>query len=380
MTFEELTTIRHTLHRLGELSGNESRTAGFLADELAACKPDELITGLGGHGLAVVFNGLEPGPTVLFRGDIDALPLPEHPGVPFPCDNPGVSHKCGHDGHMTMLLGLARELAISRPRSGRAVLLFQPAEETGAGAQLVLDDPAFAPLRPDRVLGIHNLPGFPLGAVVLRKGPFASASRGLTISLSGASSHAAEPEAGRSPALAAATLVQAFSSLPQFETGYGTAAKVTIVGIEVGGPAFGTSPGEGRVMATLRALSDETIDRLAQRCFELVEGISTAHGLAFDLAWSEMFPATVNDPRIIDLVALAAKDRGMTVTEAEAPFAWSEDFGHFTAAFPGALVGLGAGIDHPALHHPRYDFPDDLLPLGVAFWRQALNVLLSHSP
>lgn len=380
MTPENLTAVRHKLHRLAELSGSESRTAGFLADELAACGPDSLVTGLGGHGLAAVFNGREPGPTVLLRCDIDALPLPEQTGIAHPSDSPEVSHKCGHDGHMTMLLGLARELAESRPGNGRAVLLFQPAEETGAGARRVLDDPAFAPLRPDRVLGIHNLPGHPLGAVVLRKGPFASASRGLTISLSGASSHAAEPQAGRSPALAAATLVQALSSLPQVETGYGTAAKVTIVGIDVGGPAFGTSPGEGRVMATLRAFSDETIDRLAQRCSELVSGISAAHGLAFDLNWTEIFPATINDPHIIDLLALAAKGGGLEVTEPKAPFAWSEDFGHFTAVFPGALVGLGAGTGHPALHHPEYDFPDDLLPVGVAFWRQALDVLLSHSP
>jgi amidohydrolase len=378
MTPGQLVTIRHELHRLAELSGAEAGTAAFLARQLAACRPDRLTEGLGGHGLAAVFAGRESGPTVLLRSDIDALPLPERPGHPSPSATPGVSHKCGHDGHMTMLLGLARELAETRPRRGRAVLLFQPAEETGAGARRVLDDPAFAPLRPDRVLGVHNLPGYPLGTVVLRDGPFAAASRGLTVFLEGASSHAAEPEAGRSPAQAAAQLVQALGALPQFETSLGAAAKVTVVGIDVGGPHFGTSPGAGRVMVTLRSHADQVMDRLAARCHELAAGIAAAHGLKHRLAWSEIFPATVNDPETVGRVAAAAESLGLDVARPARPFAWSEDFGHFTADHPGALVGLGAGEDLPALHHPDYDFPDDLLPFGVAFWRAALAAQLDR--
>lgn len=381
MSQGDLTEIRFELHRRAELAGAEIRTAEFLADNLMACQPEQLITGLGGHGLAAVFagklDGKETGPTVLLRCDTDALPLPDRADLAHFSHNEGVSHKCGHDGHMTMMLGLAQRLAQARPPRGRAVLLFQPAEETGAGARNVLDDPAFAQLRPDISLGLHNLPGFPLGTVVLRDGAFAAASCGLTISLTGASSHAAEPEAGRSPAPAAAALVQALSTLPQLETGLSEAAKVTVVGITVGGPAFGTSPGTGKVMATLRAFSDEAIERLSRRCADLAAGIAAAYGLDWEVTWSEDFPATVNDPDVVASVQTAAEAAGLAVVRPAAPFAWSEDFGHFTAAGPGALVGLGAGLEQPPLHHPDYDFPDALLPVGVDFWHKALHHLLS---
>lgn len=377
MSQGDLTEIRHELHRRAELSGAEIRTAEFLAATLTACQPDQLITGLGGHGLAAVFTGKQGGPTVLLRCDTDALPLPDRTDLGHLSHLEGVSHKCGHDGHMTMMLGLAQRLAQARPPQGRAVLLFQPAEETGAGARSVLDDPAFAQLRPDISLGLHNLPGFPLGTVVLRDGAFAAASRGLIISLTGASSHAAEPEAGCSPAPAAAALVQALSALPQLETGLFEAAKVTVVGIAVGGPAFGTSPGTGQVMATLRAFSELAIERLSRRCAELAGGIAAAYGLDWELTWSEDFPATVNAPEVVAAVQAAAEAAGLAVVKPAAPFAWSEDFGHFTAAGPGALIGLGAGLKQPPLHHPDYDFPDALLSIGVDFWHQVLHDLLS---
>ena len=356
----------------------ENRTAEYLGITLAACDPDQLVTGLGGHGLAAVFKGRGNGPTVLLRCDTDALPLPDGPGLAYQSEIEGVSHKCGHDGHMAMMLGVAQRLARKRPEQGRAVLLFQPAEETGAGARAVLDDPAFADLRPDVSLGLHNLPGFPLGEVVLREGAFAAASRGLTITLTGVSSHAAEPEAGLSPAPAAASLVQALSALPQLETGLSESAKVTVVGITVGGPAFGTSPGDGRVMATLRTFSDVAMERLSRRCADLAEGVAKAFGLGWELTWSEDFPATVNDPSVVTTVEAAAMASGLNVVKAATPFAWSEDFGHFTAAGPGALVGLGSGLEQPPLHHPDYDFPDSLLPIGVDFWHHTLHHLLSQ--
>jgi len=375
----DLTKIRHELHRRAELSGTEIRTADFLCTTLTACRPDQLLTGLGGHGLAGVFEGRRSGSTVVLRCDTDALPLPDRPDLAYQSEAESVSHKCGHDGHMTMMLGVAQQLAQARPEQGRAVLLFQPAEETGAGARAVLDDPAFARLLPEISLGLHNLPGFPLGAVVLREGAFTAASRGLTISLTGTSSHAAEPEAGRSPAPAAAALVQALSALPQLEPGLSEPAKVTVVGIAVGGPAFGTSPGAGQVMATLRAFSDVAMERLSRRCADLVAGIAAAHGLGWDLTWSEDFPATVNDPWVVAAVETAAVAGGLSVVRPAAPFAWSEDFGHFTAAGPGALVGLGAGLEQPPLHHPDYDFPDALLSVGVDFWHSILHHLLSQT-
>ena len=373
---DHLNSVRRHLHTLAEPSGAEKRTAAYLKQQLSQCQPDELLQDLGGHGVAAVFVGRIEGPTVLLRSDTDALPLPDRTDLEWASTTANVAHKCGHDGHMTMLLGLARELSRQRPARGRAVLLFQPAEENGAGARRVLDDPAFDVIRPDRVLGVHNLPGFPLGSVILRAGTFASASRGLTIELEGASSHAAEPHRGRSPVPAAAALCQALAALPQQESDLNESAQATVVGVEVGGPAFGTSPGSGRVMATLRSHGDAVMERLVDRCRQLAENIARAHGLECRLHWSEEFPATVSHAAVVEHLRRDLAAGGHDIILRDAPFAWSEDFGHFTAAFPGALVGLGAGEDQPALHHPDYDFPDNLLPRGVAFWRRALDSLL----
>lgn len=373
---DPLIALRHHLHRRAERSGDEAGTATLIVDALAAAAPDAVVTGLGGHGVAAVYEGAASGPTVLVRADMDALPLPDTPSLPHASQDPDTAHKCGHDGHMAMLVGVAAALAERRPTCGRAVLLFQPAEETGAGAALVLADPDFAPLRPDRVLALHNLPGFPLGAVVLRREGFASASRGMIIALDGVSSHAAEPAAGRSPAPAAAAIVQALVAAPQHHTALEEAAQATVVGVEVGGPAFGTSPGRGRVLATLRTHHEPVMERLAARCTEVAQGIAAAHGLTCRIAWTESFPAVRNHPPTVDRLQAVAGSLGLPILWPDAPFAWSEDFGHFTAAYPGALFGLGAGEAQPALHHPDYDFPDELLPIGTSILERALRDLL----
>ena len=376
MAGDRLTEVRRRLHRCAELAGGEERTAGLLRRELAALAPDDLVTGLGGHGLAAVFAGAAPGPTMLLRCDMDALPLADRPDLKYGSEDAAVSHKCGHDGHMAMMLGVAGTLAKARPSRGRAVLLFQPAEETGEGARRVLEDPGFAPLRPDRVLAVHNLPGFPLGAVVSRAEFFASASRGMTVVLTGSSSHAAEPQAGNSPVPAAAALVLALAAVPQHTTALHEAAQVTVVGLDVGGPAFGTSPGLGRLHATLRTHDPASMRRLAARCAELARGVAAAHGLDCVVSLHEEFPATVNDPATVAVVEAWAEGRGLPLVRPGQPFAWSEDFGHFTAACPGALFGLGAGENQPALHHPDYDFPDALIPRGIDFLAGALRLLL----
>jgi len=361
----EFQELRRNLHRLAEPSGREEQTAGLLVSLLRGFDPDELRTGLGGYGIAAVFAGPEEGPRVLIRAELDALPIPDPPALDHRSEDPDTAHKCGHDGHMAILAGLAGVLSKSRPAQGAAILLFQPAEETGQGAAAVLGDPDYGDLSPDMVFALHNLPGYPLGRVVVRSGPFASASVGLAVSLTGRSAHAAEPERGRSPALAVSQIIQAWSSVPQELVPLHVPSKVTVIHARVGGPAFGTTPGEGVVMATLRAHEDHVLHDLARHCAGLAEGIARAHGLEMSAGEVEPFPATVNDPSAVDHVRRAAGKAGLAVEEPDRPFGWSEDFGHFTARRPGALFGLGAGVDCPALHHPSYDFPDDLLVPGV---------------
>ena len=363
---DTLTRLRHSLHRAAELSDHEQETSSILREELRSHAPDAVHSAIGGHGIAAVYEAIEAGPTVLVRADMDALPLDDDPALAYTSSTPHTAHLCGHDGHMAILVGVAAHLAAQRPTRGRVVLLFQPAEETGAGAQRVLEDPAFAELRPHAVIAQHNLPGYPLGAVVLRKGVFASASCGMIVEFRGRSAHASEPHLGLSPIAAMTQLATALMALPQQVTGLHEAAKMTIVGMEAGGPAFGTSTGSGRVMATLRAHEDAVMQRLMRNAETLATHLARAHGLKHHLSWTEEFPSTTNDDAMVDLLASVATERGCPVLWHDTPFAWSEDFGHFTAQMPGVLFGLGAGVDQPALHADGYDFPDALIEPGSA--------------
>jgi len=372
----DLTAIRRELHALAERPGEETRTARFLVERLAEVRPDAVVEGLGGNGVAAVFEGRRSGPTVLLRSDMDALPMPESLELSYGSPDPHAAHKCGHDGHMTIQLGVADALARTRPERGRVVVLFQPAEETGEGAARVVADERFAALRPDRAIALHNLPGRPMGQVVVREGAFASASQGMIVDLVGVTSHAAEPHLGRSPVAAAASIAQAFQSAPQRAVALDVCVQATVVGMEVGGPAFGTSPGSGRVMATLRAHTTEGMEQLTAYCERMVAGIARAHELECEVSWTDRFPATENAPAVARAIADAARGLGLTVEQPSAPFSWSEDFGHFTARFPGALFGLGSGEGTAPLHHPDYDFPDELVATGTRLFLACLPELL----
>jgi amidohydrolase len=375
----ELTKLRRLLHSQPELAGREETTAQFIQTFLEKCNPDHLITDIGGLGMAAVFHGNRSGPRVLFRCELDALQIPEAIDIPHGSKNEGVSHKCGHDGHMVIMAGLAMKLRGQRPERGSAVLLFQPSEETGEGAELVLNDPKYEQIHPDYVFAMHNLPGFKFGEVVLSDGLFASASSGLEIHLRGDTSHAAEPYNGKSPALAVAQLIEGISSIPQFHTSLHESAQATIIHADLGEVAFGTSPGCGSVMATLRSHSQKTMDTLIEKSTELAIRVAAVYDLRCETAVVQPFPVTRNNSEATAVIRMSAKELGMETHELTVPFAWSEDFGHFTAKHKGALFGLGSGENQPALHHPEYDFPDELIESGVRIYEKILRSLVGKS-
>ena len=205
----ELTDWRRDLHRFPEVSGEERETAARVVAALRATRPDQVVTGLGGHGVAAVWHGDGPGETVLFRAELDALPIDEVGQPDWRSTIPGKGHMCGHDGHMAILLALARLIARKRPATGRVILLFQPAEETGAGAAAVLADARYPVLKPDWAFALHNLPGLTFGHATLRAGTMMCASQGMQVQLTGKTAHASMPESGTSPVHAVARLIPA---------------------------------------------------------------------------------------------------------------------------------------------------------------------------
>ncbi len=370
---KDLVELRHTLHREPELSGKEHRTAEILKGYLRLKKPDRLLCGVGGNGILAVFEGSEPGKEILLRCDMDAVPVHEELDTSYISAKPGVAHKCGHDGHMAIMAGVASRLSEAPPENGRILLLFQPGEETGNGARMVLESEEFKGFHPDIAVALHNLPGFPLGSVITGTGPFAEASRGFIARLAGKSSHAGEPLLGISPAPAVASLIAGFEEMCIHPKGI----LVTLIHAVIGEQAFGTSPGEAVVMATLRAPTGELMEDLSTKVLELVMDTSRKHRLKVKTEWTEEFPATVNSPEADSLVRSSAESLGLQVISLKKPFPWSEDFGHFTSNFSGALFGLGAGNDSPPLHNPMYDFPDQLVETGVALFIKIIERTLS---
>lgn len=368
------TEFRQQLHGIPELAGEEYRTSRRVRDFFASLRPDTTVTELGGYGLAFVFMAPTAGPSVLLRADLDALPLSEARRSATRTSAANAAHLCGHDGHMAILAAVGEVLARKRPATGRVILLFQPAEETGQGAAAVLADPGFVALKPDYAFALHNLPGYPFGSVVVRDGPFASASRGMTVVLEGVAAHAAQPETGRTPAGAMARIITRWSDPPREGPLADPGTFATVVGSRLGARSFGTAPDRAEIWATLRGPDDAAMAHLAEFAEQVVAEEAGREGLECRLAYQDVFPATVNDARAVAALRRAVPPRGLV--ELDHPFRWSEDFGRFTAAVPGALFGLGAGEEAPALHNPGYEFPDALIPRGRDVFLAVLREIL----
>ncbi len=363
---KQLIELRHKLHKQPELSGNEEKTAETLIVFLKKQHPDLLVTAMGGHGILAVYKGETPGRTVLLRCDMDALPINEISKLEHRSTISGVSHKCGHDGHMAIMCGVASKLARNRPLHGTVLLLFQPAEETGQGAARIIEKLKYSP---DQCFALHNLPGFQLGSVITKAGPFAEASKGLIVKLTGESSHAAEPQCGNSPAAAVASIILYLERISDNSTG----TIATLVHARIGEVAFGTSPGDATVMITLRATHTKELDFFSHRVSEQIIKTAAEEHLMCNLSWAQEFPATINAELPNSFIRESANYLGYQMIPLTRPFLWSEDFGHFTDEFSGAMFGIGSGINAKPLHSRNYDFPDSLIPVGISMFIEILE-------
>ena len=372
----ELTEWRRRLHRMPELSGEEAQTAGEVRALLESAGADRILTGLGGHGVAGIFEGLEPGPTVMVRAELDGLPIEELSEAPHRSATPGKAHLCGHDGHMAILAALARGLGRQRPRRGRAILMFQPAEEDGSGAAAVVADPRFPEIAPDLAFALHNLPGMPFGKAAIIEGPVSCASRGMRIVLAGKTAHASMPEFGLSPVDAMARLMPALTALGRggpMDEGF---TLVTVTHARIGEPAFGIAPAHGEIWATLRTLTDAGMDGLRTRAEHLAEEAAREHGLGLQITYHDVFRHNENAPEAVARLRRALEAEGVPYDRGDLPMRPSEDFGHFGANAPAAMFFLGAGESYPSLHNPDYDFPDDLIGIGARVFMRALRDVL----
>lgn len=370
----KLSDFRKELHAHPELSGKETETAQRIKAELKKYKPKKIIDKLGGNGIAAFFEGKTPGKTILFRAELDALPIQETNTFDYASKTKNVSHKCGHDGHMTILVGLAKNLSENPPEKGTAVLLFQPAEETGAGAKAVLEEPKFKEIKPDFLFALHNIPGQEKGKIICKKGSFTPAVSSIVIKLEGKTSHAAEPENGINPDLAIAELVSTIKKMEKPDEGSQDFAVIATVFANLGSKDYGISAGEGEVHFTVRCWTSEQLDSLKKQIEKAVKSISKKHKLQASTEWIYDFAANDNDSEAFSLIKKAADENGFDFMEKKHPFKWGEDFGLFTQKHKGAMFGLGAGENTPALHNPDYDFPDEIITFGVKMFRKIFDL------
>ena len=361
--------IRRELHQHPELSGHEARTARFVEDKLQAFHPTKVIRHVGGHGLLVEYFFSEDGPTVLFRADMDAVAVQEPDDIPHHSQTPGVAHKCGHDGHTTILLRFARMLSERPLPKGRVLLLFQPAEENGSGSKAVLDTKVLDYYKIDKAFALHNIPGYPASAVLCKEDSFTCAVVSVSITLTGKTSHAAEPQKGISPIPATLNIVDELLRWNNTDIQSDDYFLSTIVEIHVGEEAYGVSAGNSIIRATLRAKTDKLLHQHAQQLKELVATeCKRTPDLQHEMEWLEPFSANENDPQSVGMIKNAALRNNLPYIELLTPFSWGEDFGLFMQQYKGAIFGLGSGENCAPLHSPQYDFPDEVIETGATLF------------
>lgn len=372
---ELLKKFRRKLHSIAELSGYEKRTAMTIKQYLLKLEPSLIIENLGGEGLLIEFDSGNKGATVLFRAELDALPIQEVHAFPHKSENDGVSHKCGHDGHSTILIGLVEKIISEKSFKGKLQLLFQPAEETGEGARKVLNDSKFSGVNPDFVFALHNIPNQPKGEIITKAGSFNASVVSLVVKFFGTTSHAAEPENGINPDRAISNLILQIKEMANLDYDSEDFMKVATVYSRIGAEDYGISAGEGEVHFTIRCWTEEKLEIAKKKIEDLVSELASNEKLTYSIDWIFAFTASNNDNEAAEIINKAADKNGFSIQHKKYPFTWGEDFGAITQKYKGAMFGLGAGLNMPALHNQDYDFPDDIIPFGVEMFYEIFQMV-----
>ncbi|MFT6246520.1 MAG: amidohydrolase [Crocinitomicaceae bacterium] len=371
-----LTSIRKRLHAHPEVSEQEFETQKTIVEFLNK-ESDASVKLIAKTGVLAIFNSHETGPTVMIRGDIDALPIMELNSFDYASTTKGVSHKCGHDGHTTILLGLA-QLFSERPiEKGKLILLFQPAEENGMGAQAVMSDVEFKVQKIDYVFALHNLPGYKTNEIVVKENEFTGNVKSIILKMTGKTAHAAEPHKGVNPSMAISEIFAYANRITFNKPAEKNFFLMTPVYSLLGdNESYGISAGYGEVHFTIRSWSTDLMKQRSEEMVVFIEETCKNYGLSLEVSWTEVFHANINHPEAVDLIRNAGLDNKLSVTEREYPFPWGEDFGLFTLHYKGAMFGLGAGVATPSLHNPDYDYPDAITETGIRMFSSIINQIL----
>src|SRR6516162_4268578 len=362
---------RRDFHAHPELLYDVYRTAAAVADKLKSFGCDEVVTGIGRTGVVGVIHGgkgRDPRKVIGLRADMDALPIQEANDFPYKSTVAGKMHACGHDGHTAMLLGAAHYLAETRNFAGTAVVIFQPAEEGGAGGKAMVQDGLMERFRVEEVYGMHNYPGLPVGEFALRAGPLMAAADRITIDIEGRGGHAARPHVSIDTVLVGAQIINAIQSIVSRNVDPLEAAVVSICVFQAG-TTDNVIPQTAQLRGTARSLTPKVRDLLEARLQQVITGTAQLYGATAKLTYRRDYPVTRNHERQTAFAAsvatqVAGRER---VDDQVAPVMGAEDFSFMLEARPGAFIFVGNGAS-AGLHHPAYDFNDETIPFGTSYW------------
>jgi amidohydrolase len=376
----EIAAWRRDLHAHPELLYDVHRTAALVAEKLKTFGCDEVVPGIGRTGVVGVIRGRKSAgnarKVIGLRADMDALPIEEASSVPYKSTVPGKMHACGHDGHTAMLLGAAKYLAETRNFAGTAVVIFQPAEEGGAGGKAMVRDGLMERFGIEEVFGMHNYPGLPVGEFALRPGALMAAADRIIIEIEGVGGHAARPHFAVDSVLVGAQIINQIQSIVARNVDPLKAAVVSICVFQAGN-TDNVIPQTALLRGTARSLTPDVQDLLERRLHEIVEGTARLYGAKAKLTYTRDYPVTRNHARQTDFAAQVATEvAGRERVDIDVPpVMGAEDFSFMLEARPGAFIFVGNG-ETAGLHHPAYDFNDDAIPFGTSYWVRLVETAL----
>ncbi|MEL6752034.1 MAG: M20 aminoacylase family protein [Pseudomonadota bacterium] len=367
---DEITAWRRHIHENPGLLYDVEHTAAFVAEKLRAFGCHEVVEQIGRTGVVGVIHGKSDtaGRVIGMRADMDALPIQEKRDLPHKSKVEGKMHACGHDGHTAMLLGAAKYLAETRNFDGKAVVIFQPAEEGGAGGKAMVDDKMMERFGIDEVYGLHNMPGLPVGEFAIRPGGIMAGTDEFTITVGGLGAHAAMPHMGNDPIIIVTQMVQALQTIASRNVDPLQNAVVTVTGVQAG-KAYNVIPQEAKFWGTIRCLDPEVRALVHRRMKEICDGIASAYGATLTFNIKDGYPVTFNHAAQTDFAASVAADISgeARVDPNTVPVMGGEDFSYMLLERPGAFIFMGNG-DTAGLHHEEYDFNDEAIPVGASYW------------